>query len=132
MAELTEKNYSEILFDLLNLLNNFMEEGSQESLYAVQEKFKAISSNESEDLAVGQIYTAVPLSEVEVQKIQESLSAKLNKKLKLTNEIDTSIVGGVKVQIGDKLYDSSVKSQLDRISESLLTSTEKTEEVKNV
>lgn len=130
--DLDAEEKKEILasFVLLKLLNIFVEKGSEDALYSVQEKFKAISE-ERQGVAVGQVYTAVPLSEDEIKKLEESLSVKFNKTVKLTNEVDETIVGGVKVQIGDKVYDSSVKSQLDRISSNLLTSTIKKEEVKN-
>ncbi len=130
--ELTKDEKKEILssFVLMKMLNIFVEKGSLEALASVQEKFAAIS-NERSGIAVGVVNTAIPIGEEEIQKLEQSFSSKLNKIVKLTNEVDETILGGVVVKIGDKIYDSSVKSQLDRISSNLLTSATKKEEVDN-
>ena len=130
--ELNADEKKEILssFVLLKLLNIFVEKGSLDALSSVQEKFEKIS-NDRNGVAVGVINTAIPLGDAEIQKLEKSFSTKLNKIVKLTNEVDETILGGVKVKIGDKIYDSSVKSQLDRISSNLLTSATKKEEVDN-
>lgn len=126
--DIDEKKEVLASFALLQLLNILVEKGNEESISSIQERFNAIT-NERKGMAVGEVITAVPISEDEVKKLETSLSAKLNKIVKLTNEVDESILGGVKVRIGDKVYDSSVQNQLNTISRNLSTSAVKKEEV---
>ena len=125
-----EKKQVLATFAILPLLNILVEKGNEESISVVQEKFEAIT-NERQGMAVGKVITSIPLDESELEKLEHSLSAKLNKTVKLTNEVDESIVGGVKVQIGDSVYDSTIQNQLKQISQDLLTSTVNNKEVKD-
>ena len=45
---------------------------------------------------------------------------KLNKKVILTSSVEPSIIGGIKVRIGDRLFDGTVKSKLNKLKENLL------------
>ncbi|MDK2917557.1 MAG: F-type H+-transporting ATPase subunit delta [Candidatus Petromonas sp.] len=63
--------------------------------------------------------TAVPLSDEEKMSLQEKLSNVTGKNIKLTNEIDQNLLGGVLVRIGDKVIDGSIKGRLEEMKESL-------------
>jgi F-type H+-transporting ATPase subunit delta len=41
----------------------------------------------------------------------------LNKKLRLTTVVDPSILGGIVVKIGDRLYDGSLKRKLETFAQ---------------
>jgi F-type H+-transporting ATPase subunit delta len=51
--------------------------------------------------------------------LQEKLSNVTGKNIKLTNEIDQNLLGGVLVRIGDKVIDGSIKGRLEEMKESL-------------
>lgn len=63
--------------------------------------------------------TAIPLSDEEKNSLEEKLSKLTGKSIKLTNEIDKSLLGGVLVKLGDKVIDGTVKSRLEELKESL-------------
>lgn len=52
----------------------------------------------------------------ELNSLQEQLASKYNCKVKLTNKIDKSIIGGVILKIGDEVIDASVKTSLINLS----------------
>ena len=52
-------------------------------------------------------------------ELEGKLSAKYNKTIRLTNEIDESILGGALVKIGNEEIDGSIKSRLDDIKDTL-------------
>ena len=52
-------------------------------------------------------------------ELESKLSAKYNKTIKLTNEIDESILGGALVKIGNEEIDGSIKTRLDGIKDTL-------------
>ncbi|MGZ9586320.1 F0F1 ATP synthase subunit delta [Paenibacillus marinisediminis] len=67
------------------------------------------------------VTSAKPLSESEQQAIAETFGKQLNKKIRISNVINASIIGGIQVRIGDRLYDGSLSSKLARMERSLLS-----------
>ena len=68
----------------------------------------------------GEVIAAVSI-ENDLSEIESSLSKKLNKKVILSSSIDQSIIGGIKIRIGDRLFDGTVKSKLKKLKEDLLS-----------
>jgi F-type H+-transporting ATPase subunit delta len=64
--------------------------------------------------------TAVPLSEAEKVTLAQSLKARLGHDVMLDVEVDPSLLGGVVIQIGDKLIDASTRARLEAMRESLV------------
>ena len=51
--------------------------------------------------------------------IEKKISALEENKVELRNQIDKSLIGGVKVVIGDHIYDDSIKHHLDELKTNL-------------
>lgn len=78
----------------------------------VQEKFGRIEVD---------VYTATPISTDELRFIREKLQATLGREPILHPYTDESMIGGIKMQIGDRLIDGSLSTQLRRIKDQLAT-----------
>jgi F-type H+-transporting ATPase subunit delta len=65
------------------------------------------------------IKTAFALGDDQVASIQAALEKKSGKKVVPQVTVDSSLLGGVVIQIGDTAFDSSVKTQLKRIQDIL-------------
>jgi len=63
----------------------------------------------------GVIYSALPLDKDRIEAFEEKMSETLEKKVRLVNKIDKSLIGGIKVYIDGKLFDASVKTRLESI-----------------
>lgn len=64
------------------------------------------------------IITAEPLEEQQLYSIKEKFRNKYNARtVKVTEVVDASIIGGVKVIIGDKVYDGSIKGRIESLTE---------------
>lgn len=63
----------------------------------------------------GIIYSVDEMSGDDIKRIEESLSKRLNSKVYLENRIDHDLIGGYKISIDGKVYDSSVVSKLNRL-----------------
>ena len=77
-------------------------------------------ANERVGILEGNIYSVEPLKEEKIHQIEEILAKKLNAKVELTNHIDESILGGVKVVIHDHVYDGSLLGKVESMKENLL------------
>ncbi|WHX48770.1 F0F1 ATP synthase subunit delta [Paenibacillus woosongensis] len=69
-------------------------------------------------LATATVYTTYPLNEEEKAAIADEFGALVNKKIRVLNEIDKDLLGGMKVRIGDTLYDGSLAGKLERLEKS--------------
>lgn len=67
----------------------------------------------------GQATAAFALEENLKQQIAEKVGAMINKKTELTWAEDRSLLGGFKVQVGQTIWDASLKHQLGRLEESI-------------
>ncbi|MEN2986451.1 MAG: ATP synthase F1 subunit delta [Thermodesulfovibrionaceae bacterium] len=68
----------------------------------------------------GVIVSAVELSEAYRQKLIDLLKEITGRDVELKYEIDPSLLGGVKVQIGSTMYDLSIKGQLGLLRDKLM------------
>lgn len=68
---------------------------------------------------VAEVTTAVPLTDRERALTLQRLQEITGKKVLLSEKVDPSIIGGMKVIIGDKLLDLSLRGHLERIREQL-------------
>jgi F-type H+-transporting ATPase subunit delta len=67
----------------------------------------------------GRITTATEISASEREQLVRRLERSSGKKIRATFAVDASLIGGAKVQIGDRLIDSSLKAQLDELGREL-------------
>lgn len=65
------------------------------------------------------VTTSIPLNESERNKLIVKLQNKLGKRIKLIENIDTSLIGGVRLSYGDTLIDNSITSRINSISKEL-------------
>ncbi|MCS7149844.1 MAG: ATP synthase F1 subunit delta [Caldimicrobium sp.] len=68
-------------------------------------------------IARGEVVTAYELSEEEKKSLEEALKEVLKKEVYLKAKVDPSILGGVKVKIGDYIWDGTLKTQLEKFKE---------------
>jgi len=66
------------------------------------------------------VITARPLSPADLERIKKSLEVITQKKVLLNGVVDSQIIGGVIAEVGDKIFDGSIRNQLQRIGETLI------------
>ena len=67
-----------------------------------------------------EIKSAKELSKDEIGKITEELSNNFNSKIKLNYKYDKSLIGGLIVQVGSTMVDSSIKNKLQQIENRMI------------
>ena len=68
-----------------------------------------------------EITTAVPLESAETDRIKSLVSGLIQAEVVLTTNVDESILGGLVIQIGDRLLDGSTKTRLEGLRNRLHT-----------
>ena len=63
--------------------------------------------------------TAVPLTEVQKTRLQEKMANMLEKKIELSNRVDPSCLGGIRLDFDGKQLDDTVSHRLKAMSELL-------------
>lgn len=66
---------------------------------------------------VAEARSAVALTEEQISRLAEALSAKLDRTVTVRNIVDPSVVGGVVTQIGDEVIDGTVRTRLNQLRE---------------
>ncbi len=66
-----------------------------------------------------QITSARTLRKQELDAIREALARRLDVEVRLETSVDPDLIGGVVAQVGDQLFDGSVRTQLVSLGESL-------------
>jgi F-type H+-transporting ATPase subunit delta len=83
-------------------------------LPAIIDSYQRMSA-ERRGVIAAEVVTAVPLSDAQRQGLQAALRQALGKDPEMTVRTDPAILGGLKVRVGSRLFDASVKSRLDQL-----------------
>ena len=68
----------------------------------------------------GCVYVASPLNASQLERIRAKIQSKLGREVILKECIEADVIGGFRVEIDGRVYDSSVKRHLDRLRESMI------------
>ncbi len=101
-----------------NLLYTMLKEGDMALLGEVISELERMVRG-GPLVQVAQVTTAVALSDTEMDQFRQQLRAKYGESLEFSFKVDPAIMGGVIVQIGDKVIDGSVATRLEAMSNAL-------------
>lgn len=103
---------------MTGILSVIFEKGRFSLIHEVAEGFKRISDlSQGEGLA--EIVTAVPLDPAKEKAMAQKLESIAGCKLVIQKSVDPSLIGGVTVKIRNKVFDGSVRGNLDRLKKEL-------------
>lgn len=119
--EILTQVFSKTSTYVLNTLMLLCDAHREEEMEAVAESFIELVNNER-GIAEAVVYSTRPLSASESEAIS-SVFAKIVGKtsLNIENIIDSNILGGVKVRIGNRIFDGSLQGKLDRLKRELIS-----------
>ncbi|WOP15318.1 F0F1 ATP synthase subunit delta [Ottowia sp. SB7-C50] len=65
------------------------------------------------------VYTAFPISDADMASLIATLEQRFGRKLNASQQTDPSLIGGVRVVVGDEVLDTSVKARLEQMKMAL-------------
>lgn len=117
--EVAQKVFAEgIDVMLLNFILVLLEKDRMSLFAAICKAYKKFM-NEKDNIVDVKVTTARELTPRQEAEVNEKMTKMLNKKVVLSKHLDEKIIGGIVIQVGDKLIDGSVVRQLKNIKRSL-------------
>ena len=121
---------------LINIINKITESFKLEDLFRnflcflitkrrfffvekILKSFNEICSEKRGELKA-EIKSAKELSQDELKKITDELSNNFKSKIKLNYKLDQSLIGGLIVQVGSTMIDTSIKNKLQQIENRMI------------
>ena len=117
IIKISEKFKLEILFK--NFLNFLIKKRRFFYVEKILNNFLGICSEKRGELKA-EIKSAKSLTENEISKITEELSNNFKSKIKLNYKHDQSLIGGLVVQVGSTMIDTSIKNKLQQIENRMI------------
>ncbi|AMX00905.1 F0F1 ATP synthase subunit delta [Rummeliibacillus stabekisii] len=78
-------------------------------------------ANAAQGIADAIVFSTRPLTEQEKKRISATFAGLVGKNaLHITNEIEPGLIGGIRVQIGNQIYDNSVSTKLTGLQRKLI------------
>lgn len=85
---------------------------------AIREELERLA-DEDAGLRTARVRTARPLTDAQRERLRAALSRRVGGDLQLEVEEDPALLGGLVAQVGDLIFDGSLKSQLERLRATL-------------
>ena len=102
-----------------NFLRVVLENGRLDALPEAAAQFRSlVNSNSGSSDAV--VFSAFPIADAALAELGASLEKRFGRKLNLTVKPDDSLIGGVRVVVGDEVLDTSVKARLEQMKAALI------------
>jgi len=117
--ELARRLAPELRPETQNLLRLLIEHRRTTEMPAIRREFERMA-DESAGIVNVALTTAIELHDAEKRRYEKALADRLGKKVRMDYRHDPGLVAGATVQIGDRLIDGSVRTQLDRLRRQLV------------
>ena len=117
IQRLFEGKVSDLFYRFLQVVND---KGRLDVLPEILHDFDTLVAEESGRTVVD-AYVATPMDESTRHGVTERLGSALGREVTLNEHVDESLIGGLKLRIGDQLIDASVASKLRRMEQQLKT-----------
>ncbi|HAX73924.1 MAG TPA: ATP synthase F1 subunit delta [Firmicutes bacterium] len=104
---------------LVNFIMLLIDKDRIENVFEMQVTFNELV-NTHLGITEGTVYSAVALTEAQLQQLTDTFTKKLNQKVQFNTVIDSSLIAGYKVNLNNMVYDNSVKLQLKNLKNNLM------------
>lgn len=118
--EVLKQAFGSVNAYVLNTLMILVERHHEGRIAEVADQFIALA-NDAKGIAEAKVYTVQPLSAEQGEAISSVFAPQVGKTaLQIENIVDSNLLGGVKLRIGNRIFDGSLRGKLDRLERKLL------------
>ena len=101
-----------------NFLRTVLDNGRVDALPEVAAQFRALVNRQSGS-SDAVVHSAFPLDAAALADLGATLEKRFGRRLNLSVQQDESLIGGVRVVVGDEVLDTSVKARLEQMKAAL-------------
>jgi F-type H+-transporting ATPase subunit delta len=119
--EIIKAAFISVNVNVLNTLLILIDRHREDQIVDVANEFLELANNEM-GIAEAKVYSTRELTDAEREGISSVFAKKVGKKsLKIENIVDSNLLGGIRLRIGNRIYDGSLRGKLDRLERKLLS-----------
>jgi ATP synthase F1 delta subunit len=104
--------------ELLNFLELLIEKQRMPEVFRVRRHFEELWKEENRRLEVT-VTSAVELDPSVVEKVGEEIERQTGQQVELASRVDGEIIGGLVLQVGNKVLDASIRTRLEKLRKSV-------------
>jgi F-type H+-transporting ATPase subunit delta len=104
--------------EFLNFLELLLEKGRIPVIFRIQRQFNAMWDKENKRLGVT-VTSAVELDPEVAKRISAEIEEQTGNTVELTSRVDPDILGGLVVQVGNMILDTSIQNRLEKLRKSV-------------
>ena len=109
------KNFEPLIVEFIAIL---IENNQTNGLLNIITRFNNMVSSDS-NISKVEITTSEKLTETNLEYISQTICDKLNATPEINIKIDPNIIGGIKLRVGNKIFDNSVSYQIKQLKKTL-------------
>ncbi len=102
-----------------NLLRTVVENGRLAALPEIAAQFNALVKSRS-GTSDATIESAFPIDGVQLPQVVAALEKRFGRKLNANVVVDATLIGGIRVVVGDEVLDTSVRARLEKMRQALV------------
>ena len=104
--------------ELLNFLELLIEKHRMPEIFRIRRELDELWKRENKRIDVT-VTSAVELDPAVVAKVGEEIERQTGQKVELASRVDGEILGGIVLQVGNKVLDASIRSRLEKLRKSV-------------
>jgi ATP synthase F1 delta subunit len=104
--------------ELRNFLELLIEKQRMTELFRIRGVFEELWKEENRELEVT-VTSAVELEPVVVDRIGEEIQRQTGRRIDLASRVDSDILGGIVLQVGNMVLDASIRNRLEKLRKSV-------------
>jgi ATP synthase F1 delta subunit len=104
--------------ELVNFLELLIEKQRMPEIFRIRRRLDELWKQENRRIDVT-VTSAVALEPVVVEKVGEEIERQTGQKVELSSRVDAEILGGIVLQVGNKVLDASIRSRLEKLRKSV-------------
>jgi F-type H+-transporting ATPase subunit delta len=113
-----KKSVSDVEPELLNFLELLLEKGRMPVIFRIRRQYDALWAKENKRLGVT-LTSAVELDPEIAKRIGSQIEEQTGNKVELESRIDPDILGGLVLQVGNMVLDTSIRNRLEKLRKSV-------------
>ncbi len=104
--------------ELLHFLCILVDKSRMRHYEKIMKSYQALV-HQGEGIAYGKVYSVKMLTPAQKEKLENQTGKLMNQQVKLENQEDPSLIGGVKILIDGKIIDASMRKSLDDLGNAM-------------